>query len=158
MQNAPTPKRPGREGRPTYRLWMTGSLAVIMAAFAPQRGWRDDEVSTERVLKHSRYGVVETAQRIEEAARRQGLTVLARMGGDRPMIVLASSQGGTPVMMDSDGAHLAVPMSVHLREAEDGGADVAIAAVMPITDPRELPAIVAAEIEALPVLVERALS
>jgi hypothetical protein len=137
---------------------MTGSLAVIMAAFAPQRGWTDDDTrGAERVLRHSRYGVVETAQRIEDAARHHGLTVLARMGGARPMIVLASSQGGTPVVMDAASSRLAVPMSVHLREAADGGADVSVA-VAEGEGWSELPSAVAAELEALPVLLERALT
>lgn len=143
------------------RFWMTGSLAVVMAAFAPMsRNWVEPQgQGADRLLRHSRYGVVETALRIEEAARHQGLSVLARMGGQQAMIVLASSLGGTPVLMDEAEARLAVPLAVQLRETPDGGADVSIALV-PASLPlawEELPSGVADEVRALPVLLERAL-
>ncbi len=141
---------------------MTGSLALVMAAFAPARGWAETEAqSADRILRHSRYSLVETAQRIEEAARNEGLSVLVRMGGQRPVIVLASAQGGTPVMLDEASSRLAMPMSVELRETADGGADVSIDGSMGAASERRwdgLPSAVVAELAALPVLLERALT
>jgi uncharacterized protein (DUF302 family) len=138
------------------RFWMTGSLAVVMAAFVPARGWSE---STDRLLRHSRYGVIETAHRIEEAARREGLSVLARMGGHDTLIVLASAQGGTPVLMDESNTRLAMPMAVQLRQTADGGADVSIALVpMALAGEwQQLPSGVADEVRALPIVLDRAL-
>ena len=57
------------DARRPFRLWMTGSLAVVMAAMIPLRAASETERSHAlRVLRHSRFGVSETLQRIEVAA------------------------------------------------------------------------------------------
>lgn len=142
------------------RLWMTGSLAVVMAALIPLRDVSDTERShLMRVLRHSRFGVNETVLRIEQSARQHGLSVLARMSGARPVIVLASSVGGTLVVMHGATSALDVPLSVMVRAAADGGADVLIASAASASAEqwRELPRAVADDLAALPGLVERAL-
>jgi hypothetical protein len=149
------------ESRRPFRLWMTGSLAVVMAAMIPLRDASDVERnSAMRVLRHSRYGVTETVQRIEAAARDRGLSVLALMSGARPVLVLASSIGGTLVVMDDADSHPEVPLSVMVREGSDGGADVLIGSASSADAPREwhsVPASVVDDLRALPGLVERAL-
>src|SRR5258705_11146091 len=73
--------------RRPFRLWMTGSIAVVMAALLPSRASAESEQNeTHRVLRHSRYGVTETLQSIEAAALSQGLSGVA--------LVAASPQPG----------------------------------------------------------------
>lgn len=146
-------------GRKPFRLWMTGSLAVVMASLCTGRGVLDDErlAATMRVLRHSPFGVTETVLRIEQAARQRGQEVLARVGSHGPVIVLASAVGGTPVVMASADSPPDIPLSVQVRRCADGGADVLVARML---GDRlvELPDTVAAELAALPGLLERALS
>jgi len=142
-----------------FRLWMTGSLAVVMASLCTGRGVLDDErlAGSMRVVHHSPFGVNETVLRIEQAARQRGQAVLARVGGSGPVIVLASSVGGTPVMMLSHDSLPDVPLSVQVLRTSDGGADVLVAQVLD-AGWDELPASVAADLAALPDLLARALS
>ncbi len=147
------------EARSPFRLWMTGSLAVVMAALVPLResstGLQQGGI---RMLRHSRFGVEETVARIEHAAVGQGLSVLARMGGDRPVIVLASSVGGTLVVMDEPDSAPAVPLSLFVRADGHGGADVlGLASAADRSAWVQLPDAVLRDVAGLPTLVERAL-
>ena len=154
------PARPVLEVQRPLRLWMTGSLAVVMAALIPMRDVSDSERSNlMRVLRHSRFGVNETVLRIEDSARRHGLSVLARMDGLRPVIVLASSVGGTLVVMDGATSALDVPLSVMVRAGAAGGAEVLITSRSAVGTDRwaELPPAVVDDLAALPGLVDRAL-
>lgn len=149
------------ESRRPFRLWMTGSLAVVMAAMIPLRDVSEsDREHTMRVLRHSRFGVTETVQRIEAAARMQGLSVLALVAGARPVLVLASSVGGTPVLMHEADSQPAMPLSLMVREGGSGGADVLVAEASvahAMHAWHEFPAAVRDDLDALPELVERAL-
>jgi hypothetical protein len=149
------------EARRPFRLWMTGSLAVVMAAMIPMRDLEETErYSATRGLRHSRFGVAETVLRIEAAARDRGLSVLALMPGARPVLVRASSGGGTPVVMDEADSQPEMPLSVMVREGRDGGADVLIASGSGdavASGWQDLPASVVDDLEALPGLVDRAL-
>ena len=142
--------------RRPFRLWMTGSFAVVMAALIPLREvGAEERASTLRMVRHSRFDVLETVHRIEAAARGQGLSVLARVGGDSLVIVLASSMGGTPVVMQHADSQPDVPLSVLVRAGIGGGAEVLIA-----TDAQRwsgLPAAAADDLASLPRLVELAL-
>ena len=150
------------ETRRPFRLWMTGSFAVVMAAMIPLRDVSEAEREhTMRVLRHSRFGVTETVQRIEAAARIQGLSVLALMPGARPVLVLESSVGGTPILMDDADSRPAMPLSVMVREGARGGADVLVTAAAVAHPPQrwqDLPAAVRDDLDALPGLVDRALA
>jgi hypothetical protein len=153
---APHPTRPLRP----FRLWMTGSLAVVMAAMIPLRDVSESN-RVLRVLRHSRFGVAETVQRIEAAALNRGLTVLALMRGERPVLVLASSVGGTPIVMQHADSKPSMPLSLVVREGAGGGADVFVMAAEsgePEPAWAELPAAVADDLQALPALVENALA
>jgi hypothetical protein len=143
------------EIRRPFRLWMSGSIAVVMAAVVP---FRDVSVSERnhlmRLLRHSHFGVNETVRRLEASARDQGLPLLALLRGERPVLVLASSVGGTPVVMQDADSPPAMPLSLMVREGRAGGADVLVTA----SDWLDLPAPVADELASLPKLVDRALS
>ncbi len=149
------------EARRPFRLWMTGSLAVVMAAMIPMRAMAEtDRGQSARALRHSRFNVSETLQRIEVAARDQGLSVLARLPGDRAVLVLASSVGGTLVVMDEADSRPAMPLSLIVSGSSDGGADVLIGSGRSdasVGDWSELPASVAADLRSLPEVIERAL-
>jgi len=155
------PAAPGIKARRPFRLWMTGSLAVVMAAMIPLRDVSQAERSQAmRLLRHSRFDVSETLQRIELAARDQGLSVLARVPGSPPGLVLASSIGGTLVVMDDADSRPAMPLSLMVSAAAGGGADVLIAAAQPdsaASDWSELPASVADDLREFPSLIDRAL-
>jgi len=113
-----------------------------------------------RLLRHSRFDVSETLQRIELAARDRGLSVLARVAGAPPVLVLASSIGGTLVVMNDADSRPAMPLSLMVSAAADGGADVLVAAAPEETlanDWSELPRAVVDDLRALPGVIERAL-
>ena len=114
-----------------------------------------------RVLRSSRFGVAETVKRIELAARDRGLSVLAMSGGDRALLVLASSVGGTPVVMAEVDSPLEVPLGLMVRRGHLGGADVLITSASAGLAPRvwqELPSAVVEDVQALPALIDRALA
>jgi hypothetical protein len=143
------------EIRRPFRLWMTGSIAVMMAAVMPIRDVSQAERNhLMRLLRHSQFGVNETVRRLEASARDQGLPLLALLRGERPVLVLASSVGGTLVVMQDADSAPAMPLSLMVREAHTGGADVLIAA----SDWLDLPPAVADELASLPRLVDRALT
>lgn len=150
------------EGRRPFRLWMTGSLAVVMAAMIPLRGALESErAQSLKLLRHSRYGVSETLQRIETAARDRGLSVLAKLAGDPPVLVLASAIGGTLVVMNRADSPPAMPLSLLVSKTRDGGADVLVAAAPTeegiSRDWSDLPPSVVDDLRALPGVVARAL-
>lgn len=151
---------PASDARP-FRLWMTGSLAVVMAAMIPLRSWSETERNhAMRLLRHSRYDVSETLQRIESAARDRGLSVLAKVPGSPPVLVLAASIGGTLVVMNQPDSRPAMPLSLMVSASVDGGADVLVAAAHREAAARnwsDVPASVVEELDALPEVVERAL-
>lgn len=141
--------------RKPHRLWMTGSFAVVMAALAPAQ----ERISSKRVYRQSPYSIGETVQRIEAEARHQGLSVLAELEGAQPVIVLGSSIGGTPVVMDRANSRPDVPLSVGIRARAGGGVEVLLteAAQDRDSDWADLPAEVNDDLAALPGWVDRAL-
>jgi hypothetical protein len=149
--------------RKPFRFWLTGSIAVVMASLCTGRGVLDDErvTASMRVVRHSPYGVGETLQRIEAEARQRGQAVIVRLDGAGSVLVLASALGGTPVVIAGTEASPDVPpLSVQVRGSADGGADVLVARVDGASGEAwaGLPPLVAAELAALPALLERALS
>jgi len=155
------PAVPVLKARRPFRLWMTGSLAVVMAAMIPLRAASEAERShAMRLLRHSRFDVTETLQRIERAARDQGLSVLALVPGSPPALVLAASIGGTLVVMDDADSRPAMPLSLLVSASSDGGADVLVAASQRdgvARDWSELPPSVVDDLRALPGVIDRAL-
>ena len=147
--------------RRPFRLWMTGSLAVVMAAMIPLRGASEAERNhAMKLLRHSRFDVSETLQRIEIAARDRGLSVLAKVSGSQSVLVLAASIGGTLVVMNEADSRPAMPLGLMVSAAPDGGADVLIASAQPggeTSDWSELPESVADDLRALPGVIDRAL-
>lgn len=139
-----------------FRFWMTGSVAVVMAALGVGR----TAMASERHLpsQSSRYRVLETVQRIEACAERHGLSVFTRVGGDSGreevvLIVFASAAGGTPVLMEGPASQPELPLAVEVRADASGGAEVSFVG----SDWDELPDAVARELTELPVLVADAL-
>jgi hypothetical protein len=74
--------------------------------------------------------------------------------GERSVLVLASSVGGTPVVMQEADSLPAMPMSLVVHQGRAGGADVLVGA----SDWLDLPSAVAEELASLPRLVDRALT
>lgn len=144
-----------------FRFWMTGCAAVLMASIGAQA--RSDTRAEERnaAMRHSRYGLKETVLRLEASAQRRGLQVLAhvaaprRLGdaGERLLIVFASAEGGTPVVMDRAGGAPQAPLALVVSAGGSGEADV----VVPWADWAGLPEGVVRELTSLPQLVEEAL-
>ena len=143
-----------------FRFWMTGCAAVVVAALGGPRAFAAEGRHLQ--LKQSRYGVVETVQRIEACAREHGLGVFARLDvrgaslvveGSQAIIVLASSRGGTPVLMESADASLDLALMVHVRDGAQGGAEV----LFSNSDWSGLPAEIAQDMAELPRVVAEAL-
>jgi hypothetical protein len=150
--------------RRPFRLWMTGSLAMVMLSLCAARTVRDPledplRPHNQRPVRHSPYGMDETLHRIEAMASAQGLTVFARMRGRAPLLVLASSVGGTPVVMNLPDSAPDMPLSLQVRESASGGTDVILAEARGEPDVvwRGLPSSVVRDIAALPGLVDAAL-
>jgi uncharacterized protein (DUF302 family) len=141
---------------------MTGSVAVVMVALMPGRFAVGEERArpAAKVSRLSPYSVEETVQRIEATARDDGLSVLLRLDGARPVIVLASSVGGTPVVLDERDARPDMPLAVQVREAAEGGSEVLTAASADAADSdwTELPAGVAEDMARFPRMLDRALA
>lgn len=147
-----------------FRFWMTSGAAILVAAVTGGRAFADDERLT--LARTSPYGVFETVQRIQASAQRHGMHVLAclpRQAGSQDgeshyVIVLESSQGGTPVMMESEGAQPALLLSVLLRRGAGGGTEV----LLPPGALNDLPEGLSPELRHdladLPQLVDEALS
>ena len=153
------------QARRPLRLWMTGSLAVVMAALLPSRSLAEaladaERAETQRVIRHSRYGVIETVQRLEDAALTRGLSVLARLSVPRePVIVLASSVGGTLVVMDEATERVQMPFCLQVRAGEGGGAEIllpALAAPQSLAEWLDVPERVVADLALLPAVIEQA--
>ncbi len=117
------------------------------------------------VTRSSPYDVPETVRRIQETAALHGLPVLASI--DRTtrlqaqwVIVLSSSEGGTPVMLDPAAPAPAVPMSVHVEEGPDGYALVRLPRLDDVStdmSPSDWPDSVVDELAGLPMIVDMAL-
>jgi hypothetical protein len=117
------------------RYWRTGAVAVVMAALgqmgaAAQRGAGEGRLWASRP---SPFDVADTALHLETSARRHGMAVFARSlrGTQARIIVLESALGGTPVLMYHDvAASLELPLSVIVRSAADGRAEVLAGVVL----------------------------
>ena len=142
-----------------FRFWMTSCVAVVMASLGGGRA-----LASERhpLTQSSRYRVTETVERIEACAQKHGLSVFTRLipgdeiGGVRDeftLIVFESSDGGTPVLMESALAHPEVPLAVVVRTDPTGGTEVLFAG----SDWSDLPATVARDLTELPIMVADAL-
>lgn len=152
-------------GRPPFRFWMTGCMAVVMSAFA---GTTLARTEAHGMTRHtSPYGVAETVLRLEASAQRHGLQMFALVdrgtGKDVPegtnwkVVVLASSEGGTPVLMDRPGGQHAVPMSLVVRANGQGGSEVLLGSAASDASLAGLPTQVQRDLAELPGLVAEAL-
>lgn len=157
--------RNARRSPSRVRRWMTGSLALVMASLAGQAAASPAPSERRGISRASPYGLVETVRRIEQAAVAHGMPVLARV--DRSshssrqwVIVLASSEGGTPVMTDPRGAVPAVPLSVLVQEGPQGEAWVRLPPMdLAMADgaDSDWPDSVVDELAGLPLLIDEAL-
>jgi uncharacterized protein (DUF302 family) len=140
-----------------FRFWMTGSVAVVMAALGIGRGAMAHERSPHS-SQASRFRVMETVQRIEACAPQHGLSVFTKVckgdGRDEfTLIVFESAAGGTPVLMEGPESQPEVPLAVVVRADAAGGTEVLIAG----EDWDDLPPSVARDLTELPMLVADAL-
>ncbi|MDB5819666.1 MAG: hypothetical protein JWQ11_3306 [Rhizobacter sp.] len=142
--------------RKLFRFWMTGGVAVVLAALGARAMAMDTRPGVSRA---SRYGMIETMQRIEASAARHGLAVFARShavaqadGRMAYVIVLESIEGGTPVLMEGPHAAPDLPLSLTVRQGAGGLAEVVIEA----SDWEDLPHQVTRDLASLPGLVDEA--
>ncbi|HJV59631.1 MAG TPA: hypothetical protein VJ743_01740 [Albitalea sp.] len=144
-----------------FRFWMTGSVAVVMAALGMGRS----ALAQERhpLSQSSRFRVMETVERIEACAQKHGLSVFTRVipaeeaFGERDEFTLivfeSSAGGGTPVVMEGPRSQPEVPLAVAVRADPTGGAEVLFAG----SDWDDLPPLVARDLTELPIMVADAL-
>jgi uncharacterized protein (DUF302 family) len=155
--------------RVPHRFWMTGAVAVVAASIGGGRSVFAEE-HRHTSTRPSRYSVAETVRRIEESVHRRGLGVFACIAqpgaGDAAtpanlVIVIESSQGGTPVLMRGDGpsSESDVPLSLVVRSVNGDASEV----IFPTDfgqweDWKDLPQELAAELAELPAVVADALA
>lgn len=150
------------------RFWRTGAIAVVMAALGGARA--DEAAAKSMVQQSSPFGVAQTVQRIEAAARLHGLGIFLRLrepasasDDDGLVLVLESPHGGTPVVLRSEQAfeHSEVPLRLEVRPDGRGASRVLIPAPLaggPDDEPIDLPAGLADDLSGLPAVVSLALS
>ncbi|MBL0726925.1 hypothetical protein [Piscinibacter sp. HJYY11] len=149
-----------------FRFWMTSGVAIMVAAVSGGRSLAsEDERLT--LTNVSRFGVSETVHRIEASAQRHGMHVLACLpqtlnevtGESRYMLVLESSQGGTPVVMESEGAKPSLLLTVYLQQARSGhGTEVFLQQGALQDLPEGLSDQLQSDLAGLPAVVDEALS
>ena len=113
-----------------FRFWMTSGVAIMVAAVSGGRSFAGEERLTR--TRVTSYGVSEIVHRIEASAQRHGMHVLAclpqsrdeKTGESHYVIVLESSQGGTPVQMETADAQPDLLLSVVLRRGAQGDTEV----------------------------------
>jgi uncharacterized protein (DUF302 family) len=142
-----------------WRFWVTGGLAAVLAA-AAQADARSDGART----RVSRYGPRETIQRIETMARDHGLPLFAKLaprGAARDgewLLVLGSDAEHTPVLQSAPGAPLELPLTVRVAEHSERGTEVHIArSGQWLAEQHEVPPEVAAQLQALPGVIDAAI-
>ena len=142
-----------------FRIWMTGCVAVVMAALGAGRASATFDV--ESVKRLSRFGLTETVQRLEASAPSRGFSVFASVqhaathdAGVSAVIVFESSRGGTPVWMESDMAAPHLPLTLRVVLDASGSTQVLIAGALP----DDLPADVMQDLAQLQGLVTDALA
>lgn len=110
------------------RMWLTGCLAVVMAAVSSELARAQlDRPSSGRL---SRYSPDETLRKLESAARGSGYSVLAKV--DAPArtaatgtaLVLGLPEGLTPVVVDEQRHRLDAPLALVVLPRPDGRAEV----------------------------------
>ncbi|AKJ29586.1 hypothetical protein [Caldimonas brevitalea] len=110
------------------RFWMTGCLAVVMAAVNADFARRPSE--RPQTAKHSKYDADETLRKIESAATGSGYAVFARVsapGAGAPgstALVLGLREGVTPVLVGESGASIDAPLSLVIVPLADGRSEV----------------------------------
>ena len=155
--------------RVPQRAWMTGAVAVVAASLGGGRNALAEE-HRHTSTRLSRFSVAETVQRLEASVHRRGLGVFAciaqpALGSSESqstlVVVLESSQGGTPVLMRGDGpsSRSDVPLSLVVRPVSDDASEV----IFPTDfgqweDWQDLPQALAAELAELPAVVADALA
>jgi uncharacterized protein (DUF302 family) len=147
-----------------FRFWMTSGIAIMVAAVSGGRAFAGEERLT--LTRVSRYSVSETVHRIEASAQRHGMHVLVclpqvvneQTGEARYVIVLESSQGGTPVQMETPDAQPDLLMSVVLKTGQEGGTEVFMYSGALRDLPEGLSAQVQHDLADMPAMLEEALS
>jgi hypothetical protein len=148
------------------RTWMTGCLAVVSVALGAQRAaWATEPPGEAEpgAWKRSSHGLAETVQRLEASAQRHGLGVLVRwtppaLHSGGAVLVFESLAGGTPVRMLADGTQAELPLSLRIRSASDGCAEVLLPEAGSLQADTALPRVVERELTELPGLVADALA
>ena len=155
--------------RVPHRFWMTGAVAVVAASLGGGRSALAEE-NRHTSTRASRFNVAETVQRLEASVHRRGLGVFACIAqpGDGVwasqstlVVVIESSQGGTPVLMRGDGlaSESDVPLSLVVRAVSDDQSEVSFPTDFgQWEDWQDLPQELAADLAQLPKVVADALA
>ena len=136
----------------------------MVAAANGGRSFAGEERLT--LARVSPYDVSDIVQRIEKSAQRHGMHVLACLpqqvdaitGESRYIIVLESSQGGTPVQMETPDAQPDLLLSVVLRRGVNGGTEVFLHQGTLRDLPEGLSAQVQHDLADLPAMLDEALA
>ncbi|RZI81921.1 MAG: hypothetical protein EOP38_17635, partial [Rubrivivax sp.] len=121
------------------RYWMTGCMALVLMAAGrlPELREREDAPLAQRgwVTLTSRHSLDDTVDKLMQAAKSRGLSVMAKVSPQRPsgtdsagapatVLVLGDLQGHTPVVQDTANAAPHLPMKVLVETQRDGSTTV----------------------------------
>lgn len=110
------------------RIWLTGCLAVVMAAVSAE--FARAHVERPSSARHSPYGPGETLRKLEAAARGCGYSVLAKVSApagaasEGAALVLGLPEGVTPVLVDEQARRIDAPLALVVVALPDGRAEV----------------------------------
>ena len=144
-----------------WRFWITGGLAAVLAAAAQA----DTRIAGDGArTRWSRYSARETVQRIELVARDFGMPLFAKLSPrakEEPgewLVVLGSDAEHTLVWQSAPDAPLELPLTVRVADNDERGTQVLIARSGEwLAQREELPPEVAAQLAALPRMLDAAL-
>ena len=154
-----------------WRFWLTGGVAALLAA-ASQKPVTNEST---RASRSSRYSLKETIDRLERQARKQGLSVFARLeppsrgsrrhvladGGnvnEALLLVLGVDAAHTLVLQSTPGASLDLPLTVRVEQQDGGRTSVEFSDSSWLSECDEMPPELVYQVNALPGLVDAALS
>ena len=152
--------------RRPIRFWMTGCVAIVMAALSshPARAkpLQDEQRMRSRSALSSPYGVAETVCKIEEAAHARGWQVFAKFeprgGVPGATLVLASPDGVTPVFQDEPASGLELPLRIEVTRMQDGHTEVSFHDMRRDERRVDMPAAAIESLAPLPEVLEAALA
>ena len=157
------------------RYWMTGCMALVLLAAArwPLQSERDENEGELKqrgwVTLSSRLSADEAVQRLQQAASRLGMPVMAQVTPPAPLgagpgdpalpqvLVLGRSDGHTPILQAGATSQLDLPLKVLVQSMPDGSSRVMYSSAETWGSRAQIPPELSQDMAVLPQVVQAAL-